>query len=259
MAVATARLHVQGLTPETTARELASRFEPFGMVSNPIIVRERAHADGSYDDASPSRGFGYVTLCARDPEQVAHCLRTYNGLRWRGRVLRISHANEYYLDRLAREKSEAECAHEGDSAHDEPTWSSPAELRVRGLHAGQVAIVDPANLPNVRTPFADDSEPLQPSRIDWRPIVGCGLRTRGCARWAKGTLETDAKQPGRPGAAMSGAGGHGRGARRRAPPQPLLRAILRLRLGWRPRWQSTGKFRGGPIHRAHGVCHARPA
>lgn len=192
------RLHIQGLAPETTAKELATRFEPFGMVSDAVVVRERANADGTYDESTPSRGFGYVTLRARDAEAIANCLRTYNGLRWRAKVLKISYANEFYRDRIAREKREAELGGAGlDSATGERgegedmSWAPPTEMRIRGDQAKQVQIINPSNLPNAKIKFHDEHRfgDGKPSRINWEPIKGDGLRTKGVGRWAQGELE----------------------------------------------------------------------
>lgn len=201
---AATRLHVQGLAPETTTKELATRFDPFGEVSGVVVVRARANADGTYDESTASKGFGYVTLHARDAEQIAHCLRTYNGLRWRGKVLRISHAKEYYRDRLARERHEAACgytsadgaggAEEEQQQEEAKACALPTQVRIRGHLAGQVAVVELADPPNVRTAFPDDGRPVQPSRISWEPIRGDGQRTRGSRRWAQGALESGEEQ-----------------------------------------------------------------
>jgi hypothetical protein len=199
------RLHIDGLAPELTAKELATRFEPFGEVSDPIIVRERVDASGAaYDEASPSRGFGYVTLRPRDDEQLALCLRTYNGVRWRGRVLRVNYANELYLDRIARERAEAQAGGDAYSSDDEERegddkpaeWVFAPELRIRGQHKSQLAVIDPAasRPPNRHVVLPDDAVDVRPSKINWEPIRGKGARTPGMSRWALGGI-ADSVEP----------------------------------------------------------------
>lgn len=200
------RIHVQGLSAETTASELATRFEPFGEVTHPLIIRQRLDADGTYDPASPSKGFGFVTLKPKSDDQLALCLRTYAGVRWRGHVLRVDYASEFYLDRISREQEEAASGVVGTYASAEEDWdwedeegnahsSKPKEwvfrpeLRIKGQRKSQLAVIDPAapKPPNTRVAWPrDDDVDARPSRINWEPIAGAGARTPGCARWSVG-------------------------------------------------------------------------
>jgi hypothetical protein len=200
------RIHVQGLSAETTARELATRFEPFGEVTHPLIIHQRLNADGTYDATSPSKGFGFVTLKPKSDDQLALCLRTYAGVRWRGHVLRVDHASEFYLDRIAREKEEAatgaagtyaseedwEWADEDGNAHSSKPkeWVFRPELRIKGQRKSQLAVIDPAATkpPNTRISWPADEGDARPSRINWEPIAGDGARTPGSTRWSVGGI-----------------------------------------------------------------------
>ncbi|KAJ1631546.1 hypothetical protein T492DRAFT_994672 [Pavlovales sp. CCMP2436] len=172
----TVRLHVAGLSDQTSPAELATRFEPFGTVADPVVVRARVNPDGSYDQASQSKGYGYVTLRPRDETQLEFCMQTYNGVRWRGHVLRLSLANEHYVERMAREKLEAE---------------AEAEAELGGKLEGQLALVDFGSLSSgTWVPLADEAVGLRPTRIDWAPIAGDGHRSPASGRWAQGGVES---------------------------------------------------------------------
>mmetsp|Transcript_5217 Transcript_5217/g.15495 ORF Transcript_5217/g.15495 Transcript_5217/m.15495 type:complete len:278 (-) Transcript_5217:146-979(-) len=184
MATMATRLHVSGITPETTELELSTRFEHFGNVSSCVIVREGVSPDGSYDPATPGRGFGYVTLDAGSDELLNACLATYRNVRWRGREMRVDHAHEHYLDRIAREKEEAERATESageDEGGEEEPRHQQTELHIRGHKLTQRAVIstDPGRLPNSRQKIAED-EPLKPrSAIDWSPLPDNDGQTAG--------------------------------------------------------------------------------
>jgi len=207
----TVRLHVAGLSDQTSPAELATRFEPFGTVADPVVVRARVNPDGSYDQASQSKGYGYVTLRPRDETQLEFCMQTYNGVRWRGHVLRLSLANEHYVERMAREKLEAEAEAEAELARnlarhvhadsarcgytsleaDEEPYRPATELRIKGKLEGQLALVDFGSLSSgTWVPLADEAVGLRPTRIDWAPIAGDGHRSPASGRWAQGGVES---------------------------------------------------------------------
>jgi hypothetical protein len=203
VSVESVRIHVQGLSAETSARELATRFEPFGEVTHPLIIRQRLNADGTYDGTSPSKGFGFVTLRPKSDDQLALCLRTYAGVRWRGHVLRVDYASQFYLDRIAREKEEAaagtyvseedhEWEDEDGNVHSSKLkeWVFRPELRIKGQRKSQLAVIDPAAAkpPNTRISWPADEGNARPSRINWEPIVGNGARTPGSTRWSIGGI-----------------------------------------------------------------------
>lgn len=109
------RLFVGGLPAETKADDLVQRFGSFGVVSEVEIVRSKDPAlKGSIwqrdvrrflltllrHSIGQCRGFAYVQL---DTPDVERCIKTYNGSRWKGKVMKVQLAKLHYLKRLQAE------------------------------------------------------------------------------------------------------------------------------------------------------------
>jgi hypothetical protein len=62
------RLFIGGLAADTTPALLAPRFTPFGDV---LPAKLQCSSDGGPD---PCRGFGYVSLAAKDEAALRRCL-----------------------------------------------------------------------------------------------------------------------------------------------------------------------------------------
>lgn len=93
------RLFVGGLPDGCTQAELEQRFSPFGKVTECDIVGPKTYSGGL---AFP-RGFGYISLLPKDDQALKSCLSTYNGCKWRGKVLRCQVAKQRYAERLQAE------------------------------------------------------------------------------------------------------------------------------------------------------------
>jgi RNA recognition motif-containing protein len=78
------RLFVGGLAWETTADELRAAFEPFGAVSDAIIVFDRG--------TGRSRGFGFVVM--ESHKDTAKAIAALNGTELNGRSLIVNVASE---------------------------------------------------------------------------------------------------------------------------------------------------------------------
>ena len=100
-AVAARRLHVGGLPEDVREDELAARFRSFGSVRGVELIPVNAPG------GKGNRGFGYVDLETSDAE-LARCIKTYKGTRWRGKTLTIETANPHYLERLRAEWAAAQ-------------------------------------------------------------------------------------------------------------------------------------------------------
>lgn len=78
------RLFVGSLSWNTTAEELRAAFEPFGTVTDAIIVNDR--------DTGKSRGFGFVTMA--NPKDAPRAIEALNGTEIDGRNIVVNVATE---------------------------------------------------------------------------------------------------------------------------------------------------------------------
>ena len=86
------RLYIGGcpdsLSRDELINDFRTRFAPFGQVLAVDII-----------GAPTSKGFAYITLSA-SADEIKRCIRTYNGVKWRSKIMRIQLAKLNYLSRL---------------------------------------------------------------------------------------------------------------------------------------------------------------
>lgn len=92
------RIYIQGLPPETSASDLSTLFQTFGLVQSLFIARD------SFQEKY-CRGFGYLSLEIED-KSWRKCLAVLNGTLWKGNRLHIEEARK--ADIMERYKAE-EC------------------------------------------------------------------------------------------------------------------------------------------------------
>lgn len=250
------RLHVSGLPPHIASDDLSSRFRAFGGIKDAVVVRERAVTPNQYDESSASRGFGYVTLVASH-QACAQCVRLLDKARWQHRVLRVSVAREHYLERLRRERLEAEVERvtpvpspgARPASEGPPTPGFP--LRIRGEKVGQVAFVD-ANPKNQRRRTFEEVQGKSAAEI-WALQFEMQGQAPGGERGKTSREVRDGGQPqpeasARRQVVRRRSAGHpagtnaGRKERRRRPRRLALRLLLRTGRS-RPVRRKGGKLR----------------
>ncbi|KAF8595148.1 hypothetical protein BDV93DRAFT_528891 [Ceratobasidium sp. AG-I] len=87
----TTRLHISGLTPSISERDLTQRFSTFGEVRGVDGV-------GKVDGLGQPRKFAYVTLETTQPK-LSRCMNLLSGATWKGAKLRIGEAKPDYRAR----------------------------------------------------------------------------------------------------------------------------------------------------------------
>ncbi|KAL5492893.1 hypothetical protein ACEPAI_4341 [Sanghuangporus weigelae] len=126
------RLHVSGLTPQTSAADLTSRFSSFGIV-------KALDGLGKLDALGQPRPYAYVTI-ETTKSQLAKCLNLLSGTTWKGAKLRIGEAKPDFRERINRENESV-----NDSVN-RPTKRRRLARGVQGVHAADMSLVSPTSL-----------------------------------------------------------------------------------------------------------------
>ena len=132
------RLQIVGLPADLGDAELERRFQSFGAEVSSEVIRSE---DGA------CRGFGYVSIRAPEAD-VARCIRTYTGVRWRGQTMAVAYAHAHYLERLQQEwdgaaAGRAASAAAAASRPPPPAVDPTAMLRVRASWDAPIVKVFP--------------------------------------------------------------------------------------------------------------------
>lgn len=78
------KIFVGGLAWATTSDSLGRAFEPYGSVTNAVVIVDR--------ETGRSRGFGFVTFETRESMDIA--IKEVDGKEVDGRVVRVNEANQ---------------------------------------------------------------------------------------------------------------------------------------------------------------------
>ncbi|KAI0741329.1 hypothetical protein C8Q80DRAFT_1259810 [Daedaleopsis nitida] len=135
--VITKRIHISGLTPAITAKDLTDRFTSFGTVTS-------IDGFGKLDGVGQPRKYAYATL-ETTKGKLARCMNLLSGVTWKGAKLRLGEAKPDFRERIAKEHAELKRA--AEEAED----SSPKKRRrlprgVQGVHARDMSLVTPENV-----------------------------------------------------------------------------------------------------------------
>lgn len=119
------RLFVGGLSDQVDRNALESAFSEFGHVSN-VDFKEKTDPEGNV-----MMKFAFVSMEGQ-MYQVQECVRQMNGSSWLGSQLRVEVAKESFLDRLKRERMEAQQEERNDqSSFSMPNRYNREESRVK--------------------------------------------------------------------------------------------------------------------------------
>lgn len=94
----TKRLHISGLTPAISEKDIYTRFSVFGTVKTVSGI-------GEFNAVGQPRNFAFISLEAT-PEKISKCLNVLSGSTWKGTKLRIGDARPDYEQRLQMERME---------------------------------------------------------------------------------------------------------------------------------------------------------
>ncbi|TFK86521.1 hypothetical protein K466DRAFT_600266 [Polyporus arcularius HHB13444] len=133
----TKRVHISGLTPAITAKDLSDRLSSFGTVKS-------IDGFGLLDAVGQPRKFAYVTL-ETTKGKLARCMNLLSGVTWKGAKLRLGEAKPDYRERIQKEHDELKRAAEASA--DEPAHKRRRLPRsVQGVHARDMSLVTPENV-----------------------------------------------------------------------------------------------------------------
>ncbi|EJD41754.1 hypothetical protein AURDEDRAFT_186366 [Auricularia subglabra TFB-10046 SS5] len=126
------RLHISGLTPAISEKDLQAKLSSFGTVRG-------LDGFGAKDGNGDPRKFGYATLEA-PPAQVTRCVTALSGTTWKGARLRIAPAKPDFSQRWLKETE----------ANEQESLEPPKKKRkrVRGAHGVEAAEMEPVTLDN---------------------------------------------------------------------------------------------------------------
>jgi RNA recognition motif-containing protein len=74
-------LYVSSLPDDATAANLAEQFEPFGRLTQKVVLRKKA-----------GLLFGFVNLWVESEEEVEKCIAALHNSLWRGQRMRVERA-----------------------------------------------------------------------------------------------------------------------------------------------------------------------
>ncbi|CDO70119.1 hypothetical protein BN946_scf184783.g3 [Trametes cinnabarina] len=135
--VITKRIHISGLTPAITAKDLNDRLGSFGTVKSLDGV-------GMLDAVGQPRKFAYATL-ETTKAKLARCMNLLSGVTWKGAKLRLGEAKPDFRERIAQEQAALKRAAE-EAANQPPKKRRRLPRGVQGVHAADMTPVTPENV-----------------------------------------------------------------------------------------------------------------
>ncbi|KAI0630538.1 hypothetical protein C8Q77DRAFT_1133682 [Trametes polyzona] len=136
--VITKRIHISGLTPAITAKDLSDRLGSFGTV-------KALDGFGAVDALGQPRKFAYATL-ETTKGKLARCMNLLSGVTWKGAKLRLGEAKPDFRERIAQEHEKLKRAAE-EAANQPPKKRRRLPRGVQGVHASDMSLVTPENAP----------------------------------------------------------------------------------------------------------------
>ncbi|KAI0730896.1 hypothetical protein C8Q76DRAFT_613906 [Earliella scabrosa] len=143
--VITKRIHISGLTPAITAKDLSDRLASFGTVKS-------IDGFGLLDGVGKPRKFAYATM-ETTKAKLARCMNLLSGVTWKGAKLRLGEAKPDYRERYALPccpgiaKEHEAIKRAADEAEDAPPKKRRRLPRgVQGVHARDMSLVTPENV-----------------------------------------------------------------------------------------------------------------
>ncbi|KAI0766099.1 hypothetical protein BD413DRAFT_717831 [Trametes elegans] len=134
--VITKRIHISGLTPAISAKDLNDRLGSFGTVKSLDGI-------GAVDGVGQPRKFAYATL-ETTKGKLARCMNLLSGVTWKGAKLRLGEAKPDYRERIAKEH--AALKRVAEEAANQPIKKRRRLPRgVQGVHAPDMSLVTPEN------------------------------------------------------------------------------------------------------------------
>ncbi|KAI0676098.1 hypothetical protein C8Q78DRAFT_1075035 [Trametes maxima] len=134
--VITKRIHVSGLTPAITAKDLNTRLGSFGTV-------KALDGLGDLDAVGQPRKFAYVTL-ETTKGKLTRCMNLLSGVTWKGAKLRLGEAKPDFRERIALEHAALKRTAE-EAANQPPNKRRRLPRGVQGIHAPDMSLVNPDN------------------------------------------------------------------------------------------------------------------
>ncbi|KAI9060938.1 hypothetical protein FKP32DRAFT_1577040 [Trametes sanguinea] len=135
--VITKRIHISGLTPAITAKDLNDRLGSFGTVKS-------LDGLGLLDAVGQPRKFAYATL-ETTKAKLARCMNLLSGVTWKGAKLRLGEAKPDFRERIAQEHAAIKRAAE-EAANQPPKKRRRLPRGVQGVHAADMSPVTPENV-----------------------------------------------------------------------------------------------------------------
>ncbi|BGP26609.1 nucleolar protein 8 [Rhodotorula toruloides] len=136
----TKRVHVGGLAPSVSPRDLVQRFSSFG-----TVVGGEKGVDGlGKTDTGLHRSFAFFSLETTEAK-FARCMSMLNGSMWKAHKLRIGPAKPDWQTRLASEREEAEKGGGGSTGRPKKRKKASKDPNV-GKLAPHFELVTPENI-----------------------------------------------------------------------------------------------------------------
>ncbi|KAI0358142.1 hypothetical protein OH77DRAFT_1587865 [Trametes cingulata] len=135
--VITKRIHISGLTPAISAKDLSDRLGSFGTVKS-------LDGFGALDALGQPRKFAYATL-ETTKGKLARCMNLLSGVTWKGAKLRLGEAKPDFRERIAQEHAALKRAAE-EAANQPPKKRRRLPRGVQGVHASDMSLVTPENV-----------------------------------------------------------------------------------------------------------------
>ncbi|KAI8985757.1 hypothetical protein BD414DRAFT_537229 [Trametes punicea] len=135
--IITKRIHISGLTPAITAKDLSDRLGSFGTVKS-------LDGFGALDGVGQPRKFAYATL-ETTKAKLARCMNLLSGVTWKGAKLRLGEAKPDFRERIAQEQAAIKRAAE-EAANQPPKKRRRLPRGVQGVHAADMLLVTPENV-----------------------------------------------------------------------------------------------------------------
>ena len=141
------RFYVGNLFDEVSEQDLKKLFKNFGQVDK-IEIKQKNDVDGNL-----MTKFAFVTVDNISDDNVVQCIRQNNNLKWKKQVIKVQVAQESFLSRLQRERSEND---EASKKVENTRGSSALENKLRTLASTELFSTTAENKRTVT--FSEDED-----------------------------------------------------------------------------------------------------